>query len=246
MDRDGGRTDGGGDDGGDVRGDGTVAGLPWETPAVPRRVIAGVAVVCLVVVASWLVSAHRALGVLAWLAADPLRFGAACVGLAAVRPLLAWPTTLLAVAVGFGFGIVGAPFALALVVLTSVPPYLFGLRTGGPGRVATAGRAFAAHTGGVRGVTASRLLPAPSDVVSVAAGVARVSLGSVRGGTALGEIPWVVAGVVAGASLDTLASGALTDVFDPRLVAGAAAGGALLLAGPLYHLGRARAWGPLG
>lgn len=204
---------------------------------LPRRRVQLVAGGLLVVaVAAWLSSPRAMLARLDWLAADPLRFGVAVVALAAVRPVFAWPTTLVAVAVGYGYGYVGFPVALALVVLTSVPPYLLGRRASGGGPVAETGARFVAETGDFRVVAASRLVPAPSDVVSVAAGVADVGLLGFLAGTAVGEVPWVAAGVVAGRSMDALATGGVTDVFDPRLVVAAASVGVLALAGPLYRL----------
>ena len=93
-----------------------------------RYAVAGLAVAALAAL-GLAVSPEVALSRLRWLAGDPLRFGVAAVALAAVRPLLAWPTTLLAVAVGFGYGWGGTPFALALVVGTALPPYALA-RTG--------------------------------------------------------------------------------------------------------------------
>ncbi|MFB6131417.1 MAG: VTT domain-containing protein, partial [Salinigranum sp.] len=176
---------------------------------------------------------------LAWLAADPVRFGVALLALALVRPLFAWPTTLLAVAAGYGYGPAGFPLALALIVLTSVPPYLVARRIRSPGtllgRAADAGARFVDAAGGTRSVTASRLIPAPSDVVSVAAGAAGVALVPFVVGTALGEVPWAVAGILAGSSFDTLSTGSLAAVVDPRLVVAAVLAGVLLLAPPAYR-----------
>jgi uncharacterized membrane protein YdjX (TVP38/TMEM64 family) len=180
-----------------------------------------------------LASPGMALARLAWLAADPVRFGLACVALALVRPLLAWPATVLGVAAGFGFGVAGAPFAVVLFVLTAVPPYLFARRVGGGGRVAAAGRRLTAAAGDLRSVTATRLLPAPSDAISLGAGAAGVPARPFLLGTALGEAPWAVAGTLAGASLSSLAAGRLA--VDLGLVAAAGAVALLLLAGPAYR-----------
>jgi uncharacterized membrane protein YdjX (TVP38/TMEM64 family) len=202
-------------------------------------VAVGLLVLVGVAAAAWARSPDAALRALAWLAADPLRYLVACVALAAVRPLFAWPTTLVGVAVGFGFDVaVGVPLALVLYTLTSVPPYLFARRAGGDGRVAAAGRRVRDATGDFRGVAAGRLFPAPSDVVSVGAGVAGVPFGVYVLATAVGELPWALASVVAGASLDSLVSGTAADVFDPRFVAGLAALGVLVLAGPLLRRAR--------
>ncbi|WP_336024840.1 TVP38/TMEM64 family protein [Halobellus salinisoli] len=189
------------------------------------------AVVAVAVVASPDVVLARA----AWLVADPVRLIFASIALAAVRPLLAWPTTLLAVLLGYGLGLAGFPLALALVTLTSVPPFLLARRYGRVGELADAGEAFVDHTGGVRSVVASRLVPAPSDVVSVAAGIAGVRLSTFLLGTAIGEIPWVVAGVLAGASAESLVASDVLDVFDLRVVVAAGATAALLVGPTAYE-----------
>ena len=215
--------------------------------ALGRYAVAGVAVAALAAVAL-AVSPEAALSRLRWLATDPLRFGAAVVALAAVRPLLAWPTTLLAVAVGFGYGWTAAPFALALVVGTALLPYALAragrlrLRDGAethedPGvaaRFCRAGERFAAESGSVRAVAGTRLLPLPSDAVTVGAAAAGVGVRPFVLGTALGELPWVLCGVAVGVSLDRLAAGG-GSLVDPTVILGMAGVGALVLAGPLYR-----------
>ncbi|QCJ46344.1 MULTISPECIES: TVP38/TMEM64 family protein [Haloprofundus] len=202
-----------------------------------RTLLASTAAVVLVAaLAAWLVSPETLFERLRWVAADPVRFVAVLTLVALVRPLLAWPTTLLAVVVGYTQPLTWAPVALALVVVSSVPPYFFGRHIrGDSGRFAAAGERFVDTTGDVRSVAASRLFPAPSDIVSVGAGVADVRLRSYVLGTAVGETPWVVGGVLVGGSLGALTADSLTGLFDVRLVAGAAAVGVLLLAGPLYR-----------
>lgn len=197
-----------------------------------RRIVAGL--VALAAVAC-LASPDALLARLRWVAADPARLAVALVVLALVRPALAWPTTALAFAAGYGYGLAGLPFALALVVLTSVPPYLLARRARGDGRIAAAGERLAGVAGDRRGVIAGRLLPAPSDAVSVAAGVAGVGPRPYLLGTAVGEAPWAVAGVLAGSSADALSVEGLSTAADPRLVAAAVAAAALLCAGPAYR-----------
>ncbi|WP_313694600.1 TVP38/TMEM64 family protein [Halorarum halobium] len=210
-----------------------------------RRAVAAGLLVALALAAAWLSSPDLLLSRLAWLTADPLRFAVALLLLAAVRPVLAWPTSLLAVLAGYGYGLAGAPFALLLITLTSVPPYLLALRGRdgwGEGRAsvlarraAEAGERAVSVAGGFRSVAASRLVPTPSDAVSVAAGLAGVRLRPFLAGTAVGEVPWAVAGTVAGASAGRLAAGGVSAVFDPRLVVAAALAGLLLLAGPAFR-----------
>ena len=205
-----------------------------DTPGMRRsRFVLGGALLA-VVVAAALVAPSRVLGRLAWFAADPLRFAVALLLVAALRPLVAWPTTLLAVAAGYGYGLAGLPYALALIVATSVPPFVVARRFGRESWVAGASERVVYEAGDLRSVVASRLLPAPSDVVSAVAGVSGVSLRVFVLGTAVGELPWAVAGVLAGSSLGSLSAASLGAV-DVRLVAAAALVAVLLLAGPVYR-----------
>jgi uncharacterized membrane protein YdjX (TVP38/TMEM64 family) len=186
-------------------------------------------------VAAWAASPEAAVARLAGLADDPVRFGVALVALTAVRPFLAWPTTLLAVAVGFGYG--------WAVVATAVAPFLLAragrVRVRGASRtvdrLCDAGERLATTAGSVRAVTATRLLPLPSDAVSVGAGAGGIGARPFLLGTAAGELPWVIVGVAVGVSLDRLAAGDLSAV-DPTALVAMAGAGALLLAGPLYRM----------
>ena len=198
-----------------------------------RRVVAGAAL-AVVLAGTLLTSPDVVFSRAAWLVDDPVRLLVVAVGFAVVRPLLAWPTTLLAVLLGYGLGLRGFPIALALVTLTSVPPFLLARHLGGDGDVAAAGAAFVERAGGVRSVVASRLVPAPSDVVSVAAGVAGVRLSTFVVGTAIGEVPWVLGGTLVGISAETLTAGAVAAVADVRLVAAAALAAVLLLTPTAY------------
>jgi uncharacterized membrane protein YdjX (TVP38/TMEM64 family) len=185
------------------------------------------------------------LSVLSWLAANPLLFAVVLLAVSVVRPFLAWPTTLLAVAAGYGFGLLaGLPFALLLMTVTALPPFLLARRARGSGRMTSVSEQFVDRTGDFRSVAASRFLPAPSDVVSVAAGVANVSVLPFLAGTAVGELPWAVAGVLLGSSLDVLSADSLAGVVDARLVAAVAVVGLLGLVGPVYrHLSDSSATG---
>lgn len=215
-----------------------------------RRYVGGGALLAVVALAAWVSSPATAIATLEWLAADPLRFGLALVTLAVVRPFLAWPTTLVAVAVGFGYGWPGVPFGVLLLTLTALPPYyLARVGRAPPGaagneptaseRVATAGERLVGVAGGTRTVVAARLLPAPSDAISLGAGVAGVRLRPFLAGTAIGESPWVLAGVAIGVSADRLVAGDLS-VLDPTLFVGMAGIALLLLAGPFYRAYRRR------
>jgi len=208
-------------------------------PTLDRRTVAGAAVLGAVVAASLLSSPAAAVDAAERAAANPLLFGAVVVGLYLVRPFLAWPTTLVAIVVGYGYGVaLGVPVALAGAVLTSLPPFL-GVRwiAGADGfwdRLGDAGDRFFGSTGHVRGVTAARLLPVPADAVTCTAAASGVSLPAFALGTVFGELPWTVAAVLLGHSAESVAARGLGDVSLPLIVACLAAA-ALLLAGPAYQ-----------
>lgn len=227
---------------------------------VNRRHVGLGGLVAVAALAALLVSPDAALSTLTWLAADPIRFGVVLVAVAVVRPFLAWPTTLVAVAVGFGYGWPGVPFGVLLLTLTALPPYYLaragrtsvldsdGERDADDEEVPALGRVartsataerLVGVAGGTRTVAATRLLPLPSDAISLGAGVANVRLRPFLAGTALGELPWVVAGVAVGVSADRIVAGDLSGL-DPTLFAGMAGVGVLLLAGPAYRAYRDR------
>ncbi|MFB6134440.1 MAG: TVP38/TMEM64 family protein [Halanaeroarchaeum sp.] len=171
-------------------------------------------------------------------------FPVVLLGLYAVRSLLAWPVTALSVLVGYRYGIeLGVPVALAGAVLTSLPPYAVAryVRTdaGWLGRATTGSERFFAATGDLRGTVAARLAPTPAEVISVAAGAGRVSVGAFALGTALGEIPWTIAAVFAGASMRRLSPSGVETV-DPALLAGGLLAAGVLLAEPAYRFLRDR------
>ncbi len=191
---------------------------------------------------AWLSSPDVVLASVTRLAADPLRFGVVLLALTAVRPFLAWPTTLLAVVVGFGYGWGGVPIGVALLVATAILPY--GLARAGrvrvrsdfrtADRICRAGERLADAAGSARAVAATRFLPIPSDVVSIGAGASGIRLRSFLLGTAVGELPWVIVGVAVGVSIDRLAAGELS-VVDPTAFVAMAGVGTLLLVGPVYR-----------
>lgn len=206
----------------------------------PRRhLVAGA--VALAVLAGWLLlSPATAVARLRGLILSPW-FPLLLVGLYLVRPLLAWPITLLSALVGFRYGVVvGLPVALVGAVATSLIPFAAGRRVAADGglwgRLTDGSRRYFGTTGGLRGLVAARLAPTPAEPVSAAAGAAGVSTPVFVAGTVAGELPWTVAAVVAGASMSEMAVAAAAP--DPwLLVAGAVAAGALL-AGPAYRYAR--------
>lgn len=175
-----------------------------------------------------------------------------------VRPFLGWPMALVAGLVGYRYGIVlGILIAYPGSIYTTLPPYVLGARAaardgdgdgagagagGGDGdgdsdgwfgRAVAGGQRYFDAAGSVRGVVAGRLAPTPGDSVSGAAGLARVPLPAFLLGTAIGEVPWTVAAVITGASLDEFATGALPA--NPLFLVVGALAAAVLLAGPAYR-----------
>lgn len=225
------------------------------TLSTPRRALLGAVAVGVLTVGTVLLSPSAALERLESLADDPLAFGVAVGVLYLVRPLLAWPTTPLAVVVGYGFGVaVGVPIALAGVVVTVLPVFAVARRLtaggrlderdGGPfgialERTGAAVNRYYETAGPVRGVTASRLAPIPSDVATCAAAVSGVSIRQLAVGTAVGELPWTIGAVAVGASAATVTTDGLGALGAP-LAVGCAVGAALLLAGPAYEAARGR------
>lgn len=205
-----------------------------------RRRILGGLVVLAVVCGALLVSPAAAMERVETVADDPVLFGAVLAGLYLVRPVFAWPTTPLAVAVGYGYGFLGVPFALGGIAMTTVPPFLavrWFDRGADVGRAGEASERFFAATGNFRGVVAARLAPIPADVATCAAGLGDVRLRTVIAGTVVGEIPWTVLAIAVGASADRLAAGHVERIGLPAILAmlGLAA---VLLAGPARRLVR--------
>ncbi|MCU4718183.1 TVP38/TMEM64 family protein [Halapricum hydrolyticum] len=188
------------------------------------------------------ITPERALGSLLGLAERPGLFALALVALYGARSLVLWPISALSLLVGFVYGpVVGIPIGLAGAVYTCLPPYLlarYAPRERGPlARLHTLGRSTVAVTGDLRGLIAARLIPLPADGVSYAAGLAEIPAGRYALGTLAGETPWVVATVLAGASMRTFALEEAGSTLS--LLFGATLLGVVLLSGPAYrHLRR--------
>jgi uncharacterized membrane protein YdjX (TVP38/TMEM64 family) len=203
-----------------------------------RRGIVGVLVALSVVCGALLVSPAAAIDRVQAVADDPVLFGVVLLGLYLVRPLFAWPTTILSVAVGYGYGFLGLPFALGGIALTTIPPFLavrWFDRGVDVGRVGEASEQFFATAGDFRGVMAARIAPVPADVVTCAAGLGDVRLRTVIAGTVVGEIPWTVVAIAVGTSADRLAAGRMTTIGLPVTLAMLALA-VILLAGPARRL----------
>jgi uncharacterized membrane protein YdjX (TVP38/TMEM64 family) len=204
---------------------------------VARRQAAGVATLALVAgVAAVVLSPAGVARALTALADRPLLF----VGVVSVAYLLrflaAWPISALSVVVGFTLGPRAVPLALAGAVVTCLPPYLLAGRFDQRGPLATLadhGDRYFTAAGGLRGIVAARLAPLPADAVSYTAGLSGVSLPAYAVGTALGELPWVTAAVLVGASAERVTTDGMAG--GPALVVGAVALAVLLLAGPAYR-----------
>lgn len=204
-----------------------------------RRGLAAIGViVAAAAVTTLLLSPRAVFEALVGLSERPLLFGAALLGLYLVRPLFAWPVSPISALVGFVLGVTaGVPVALVGAVLTAVPPYLVARHVGEGGgpfeRLNRTGRAVIEVTGQTRGVVAARLSPMPADPVSYGAGFADVSPRAYVVGTFVGEIPWVVLEVLAGASMRELSVHGLGAGVHVLVVSFVVA--ALLLAGPTYR-----------
>jgi len=203
------------------------------------RQVAGLALLLAVAGAAALTTSPDALFARAErLAERPALFAVVLLGTYLVRPLLAWPISVLSILLGYVLGPVAIPVALAGAVVTALPAYAvaryLGHDAGILARVGDAGDAVRRTTGDLRGIVAVRLAPLPTDPVSYAAGLADVPLRPYVAGTALGEAPWVVAAVLIGASAGELTAAGRSA--DPLLLVTTVALAALLaLSGPAYR-----------
>jgi uncharacterized membrane protein YdjX (TVP38/TMEM64 family) len=203
-----------------------------------RRQATGVAALLAVVALAHYLAPTSPLAALDTLTSRPLAFAGVLVVVYLLRPLVAWPISLVSAVVGYAYGVtLGVPIALAGSVLTSLGPYYFARYyrpDGGPiGRLGDRGREAVAASGDTRAVLAARLAPVPGDAVSFGAGLANVPLGAFVLGTLLGQVPWSVVAVLAGSSLDSLRMDGIGP--DPALIAAMALAAALLLARPVHE-----------
>lgn len=203
------------------------------------RQLTGIAAVALVAGVAALVTSPSALfGRADALAARPVLLAVALCVLYLVRPLLAWPISALSILLGYLYGPVAIPFALAGAIVTTLPAYVtarhLGHDAGLLARIGEAGTLVRRSTGDLRGIVAVRLAPLPTDPVSYAAGLAGVPPTPYVVGTALGEAPWAAVAVLLGASMGQLtASGTGAE---PLLVVTAVALAVLVaLSGPAYR-----------
>ncbi|WP_424018170.1 TVP38/TMEM64 family protein [Halorientalis pallida] len=194
----------------------------------------------LAAVAAVAVAGRSPTAVLRWaesLAGQPALFAVALAGLYLFRPLALLPVAVCSVLVGYVYGLAGIPIAMVGAAATNMPVFLLARYTDMGGRLAArfeahAGR-FVATAGAFRSVVVARLLPLPSDAVSYTAGLTQVPVRHYVLGSTVGEIPWIVAAVLAGRSMhDLTVSGASVGL---DVIVGLVALAALLLAGPTYR-----------
>lgn len=207
-----------------------------------RRQLLGVATLGAVgVAAAFLVSPTRLTREVAALSDRPVLFATLLTVAYGGRFLVAWPISVLSIGVGVALGAHGVPVALLGAVFTCCPPYLLARRVesgvGPLGTLAVHGERYFGTTGHTRGVVAARLAPLPADSISYTAGLSGVPVGAYLVGTLLGELPWVTAAVLVGASAETLTTEGSAP---PALLVGAGGLAVLLLAGPTYRLARER------
>ena len=88
------------------------------------RVVVGTLLVGIVLLGALLVSPTATVAALDGIVTDPTTFALLVIGLYVFRPLFAWPTTPLAVVVGYGYGLTqGVPIALLGVAFTVLPTF---------------------------------------------------------------------------------------------------------------------------
>ena len=120
-----------------------------------------------------------------------------------VRPFLLVPITLLTVASGFLFGALwGFLYAWTATLLSSALAYLFGRYVAGDVTQVSARFVESLRTRAFETVLISRFLFVPGDLVNYASGVLRISFRAFLLATAVGGVPGLLIGVLAGASIE--------------------------------------------
>lgn len=209
-----------------------------------RRQLAGLGVLLAVAIAGTvLLSPARVVDGLEALADRPVGFVLALSVLYLVRSLFLWPVTFVSVLLGYLYDPwLAIPVALTGAALTGVVPFLvarhFATGEGPFGAVGDLGERATGSIGAFRGVVVARLVPIPTDAVSYAAGLSKVSLSTFVVGTGVGELPWTLLAVAAGDSMRTLSVDGFS--VEPSVVLGLLGLAILLLAGPVYR------WGGVG
>lgn len=206
--------------------------------ATRRQLLGASLLLSIGVLAATLLSPATVVGILESLAGDPAAFGAVLLAVYVARPFLLWPVSSIAIVLGFLYEpVVALPVALVGAAVTGLPPFLIAryadADVGVFASLSDAGRRIVGSVGETRGVLAGRLSPVPGDAVSYGAGLSDVSLGAFVLGTVVGELPWAVVAVTAGASMRTLSVEGFT--VPPELVVALAGLAVLLVAAPAYR-----------
>lgn len=202
-----------------------------------RQLLGIAGLVAIGVVASFALSLDSLLSGLEALAARPLVFAGLLLGVYLIRPFLLWPVSSIAIVLGYLYDpMVAIPVAILGAAISGLPPYFIGsyfqTDAGVFGWVGASGEQIVAVVGETRGVIAARFSPVPGDPISYSCGLSGVSLRSFFVGTAIGEIPWAIVAVFAGASMRTVSmTGEVASIEFALSLLGLAA---LILAGPVY------------
>lgn len=131
-----------------------------------------------------------------------------------LRPLFLLPVSLLTVATGMLFGAVwGTLYAAVATLLSATAAYLLGRLFGGDLPTKAEGWAARLKAYPFETVLLSRVLFVPGDLVNYLAGYLKINLVAFIGATAVGGMPGLLIGVLAGASLESTAA---TFSVDPR------------------------------
>ena len=119
-----------------------------------------------------------------------------------IRPILLLPITLLTVFTGFIYGpIWGALYSLVATLASSSVAYLLGRFFGGQNLALQNAWAKQLRERSFETVLTSRLIFLPGDLVNYACGFLNISFGAFLLATALGGLPGLLVGVLAGASI---------------------------------------------
>lgn len=175
---------------------------------MPRRLVYGLPIWLTLLAAFWLYVQRQEGGAVAlierWLAelsGDPW----ALVGLMAVfaiRPVLLLPITVLTAFSGFLLGPAwGTLYALVGVLVSASIAYLLA-RVLGAGRAPQGGWMTLLRERSFEALLTARLMMLPGDAVNYAAGALRIHFGAFVLATALGGMPGLLVGVLAGASVE--------------------------------------------
>jgi uncharacterized membrane protein YdjX (TVP38/TMEM64 family) len=121
-----------------------------------------------------------------------------------IRPLLFLPITLLTVFAGFLYGAVwGTVYATLATLLSCAVAYVVGRFLGGDNVNLQRGWLERLRERSFETILISRLTFLPGDLVNYAAGFLKISFVSFLVATAIGGMPGLLVGVLAGASLET-------------------------------------------